>query len=203
MSNYNPRVGARYNQWTLIRRVNTDKWEARCTCGTAREVWVFGLLRGRSKSCGCATFCAANRRTQPGEYTTWRSMNNRCRYPSDGGYARYGGRGITVCDRWRKFQNFFDDMGPRPLGTSIDRIDNAKGYTPDNCRWSTWQEQMANRRPKKSKIMLTYCGKTRSISDWVRVKNLSFSTIYSRWRLNWSVPRIFSTPVHPHQRKHK
>lgn len=80
-------------------------------------------------------------------YSIWADMRQRCRNPSHHAYARYGGRGITVCDRWSAFENFLNDMGERPTPQhSIDRVDNDKGYFPENCRWATWKEQNMNRR---------------------------------------------------------
>jgi hypothetical protein len=80
-------------------------------------------------------------------YKTWQNMIARCQNPLHPIYDNYGGRGITVCERWKTFVNFFADMGERPDSKSLDRIDNEKGYFPDNCRWATKQEQDLNRRP--------------------------------------------------------
>jgi len=84
-------------------------------------------------------------------YWTWQGMHARCRYPSSSGYKHYGGRGITVCDRWASFENFLADMGERPKGTSIDRINVDGNYEPGNCRWATPKEQRQNRRAKEAK----------------------------------------------------
>ena len=80
-------------------------------------------------------------------WMSWMSMIQRCTNPNAADYPHYGGRGITVCDRWRQFANFFDDMGERPAGKTLDRIDNNVGYSSDNCRWATPLEQRHNQRP--------------------------------------------------------
>ncbi len=131
-------------------------WHCRCVCG--KEVITSGsdLRSGHSKSCGCLRFRTAsnlqhghNRAGKPSRtYQSWRTMKARCANPTEINWHRYGGRGITVCDRWQKFENFLEDMGERPADRTLDRIDPDGNYELSNCRWATLKEQRANRRTR-------------------------------------------------------
>lgn len=113
-----------------------------------------------------------------GLYNRYKSMLNRCHNPSNPSYARYGAKGVTVCDRWREsFQSFYEDMGAPPDGYTLDRIDNSKGYSPDNCRWATVKQQSENSsRPR----VISFNGKTMNVSQWAKHLGINTATLIER-----------------------
>lgn len=139
------------------------RWKCRCECGKETSVFASSLRLARSKSCGCLkielnlrdhTIHGHSKRTgQSPEYFTWKAMHGRCRQTTYHGWNRYGGRGIYVCSRWNSFENFFADMGKRPNGKTLDRIDTNGNYEPSNCRWATAKEQAENSRPRKKRTV--------------------------------------------------
>jgi len=206
------RVGERFGRLTVVgphaRRENGGQmrtyWRCRCDCGNYVEVFVGSLTEGLTQSCGCyrdevsgARFKDWNERRSTGHcreplYGTWTSMVSRCHSENDQAYCYYGARGISVCARWREsFEAFRDDMGPRPSGRTLDRVNNDGDYTRENCRWATTQEQHRNRR---GLCLLTFQGKTQTITEWAAEVGIPRVTLYGRRRRGWSVERTLTEP---------
>lgn len=196
-------VGKKFSRLTVISRAGNKgkhaRWNCKCDCGNEVVVHGGNIRRGHTRSCGCLhseTIKECNKThgmCEKKEYGVWAEMIKRCTNPNYKRYKDYGGRGISVCDRWRKFENFYADMGDRPKGTSIDRIDNDGNYNPNNCRWATNKEQCRNQR---SNVMLTFQGRTLCLSDWAVVVGIGRTTIRNRLStLNWSVEKALTTPV--------
>ena len=169
-------VGQRYGRGVVIARAEGPGrhpyWLCQCDCGNKWTTMGMTLRAGKSKSCGCLRKEAlanggwgkTHGLSKSKTWKTWVAMNARC----SGNHAMkryYSDRGIKVCERWMDFENFREDMGERPEGLTLDRIDPNKDYGPDNCRWASRREQRVNRRDTK---FYTYNGKTMCLSDWIR-----------------------------------
>lgn len=122
-------------------------------------------------------------------HNLWSGMVQRCTDPNHPHYADYGGRGITVCEEWKTFENFYADMGERPEGMWLEREDNDKGYSKSNCKWATPLEQGQN---KRNNVKLTYNGKTQTLAAWSRETGLKYRTIHARLNAGKTAEEVLS-----------
>lgn len=204
-------AGERFGELTTVMRVDMPAkvsgvvhagWLCRCSCGASVMVFTGNLRTGHTTKCQtCADATRREKLTRHGHtvggkvskvYSVWAGMVARCTRPSSHKYPDYGGRGITVCDQWTKFDNFLADMGDVPFsGAQIDRIDNDKGYEPGNCKWSTRKEQGRN---KRNNVLLTLNGVTRTLPEWAEITGIGYDALKQRVRSGWTDERALTTP---------
>lgn len=198
-------IGMRFERLIVISPAEPElqgkyfrpRWLCRCDCGVEKIVSVGHLRSGHTRSCGCLVRnnsithgCTVNGEIEP-IYNVWSTMKARCLNPNVDNYQNYGGRGIRVCERWLSFENFLADMGRPPgPGYSLDRIDNGGNYEPDNCKWSTAEEQARN---KRSNIIVEWQGQRMTLAEAARQVGANRSTVWRRVRRGWSPERALTT----------
>jgi len=189
-------TGQRFGRLTVYSRTGSDKsgqamWLCKCDCGNERTIRSNDLRNGQTQSCGCLQReriiqkLTTHGMAETAIYHVWSSMCQRCNNPNNAGYKNYGGRGITVCERWNKFENFYADMGEAPKELTIERIDNNKGYSPENCHWSTRKEQARNKRNNR---IIKYQGKDQCVSAWAEEIGVGHQIL--QYRLKKYPPQI-------------
>lgn len=195
-----------YGKWTVLDFSHKQRkgdhfdrfWMCRCECGTVRSVNEKNLRDGLTSSCGCSRKKDKLKNHHYRCWTSWARMIQRCCNPNHKNFHHYGARGITVCERWRdSFEDFFEDMGERPQGHTLDRINNDVGYRKDNCRWATSKQQNFNRRDNR---LITYSGVTRPLTEWAEILNVLAGTLFSRVSYGWTDERIIGIPIKKYKR---
>jgi len=199
--------GNKYGRLKVLEKADKSKgqirWLCKCDCGKETIVQGGHLREGNTTSCGCfANEILGNRVRTHGakgtpEYKTWLAMNARCNNPNTSNYDHYGGRGVLVCDRWTNFENFYQDMGPRPEGTTIDRENSNGNYEPGNCRWATSTEQARNKRNTR---LLMVDGKQVPLVEECEKLGVSSQLVYRRMKRGMSFEKAVNKPS-PTQRE--
>jgi hypothetical protein len=209
-------AGMKFGRLSVLSRAGNDKhgsamWNCVCDCGVTGVFKGRNLTIGKTKSCGC--WLLEQRRSPKkhghtsrtlgatSEYSAWKAMRQRCENPNNRSWKDYGGRGITVCDRWHTFSNFLQDMGKKPSpNLSIERVENNSGYTKENCIWATKRVQNRN---KRNNIILTHNGKSQTIKDWANEYGLLFGTLYFRILRGWPMEKALTPPQEQFRHKRK
>ena len=173
-------------------------WVCRCSCGSETTVEQYKIISGHTVSCGCWKLERSRTHAMTGtpEHRCWKNMRSRCTNPNIPSFDKYGGRGIQICARWSRFENFFEDMGPRPTPKhTIERIDNNGHYCPENCKWATMAEQDVNKRTNR---FLAWDGKTLTVSQWACQLGMPETTLRARiGYLGWSIEKALTLPRRP------
>lgn len=200
--------GRRFGRLTVVHREENGKgreprWRVRCKCGKEKVVHGRNLRKGRTRSCGCLNaemsgerwreLFSTHGRSKDGIYRIWQGMKNRCLNPQNKHYKDYGGRGIRVCKRWLKFENFFQDMGEKPKRMTLDRRDNDGNYEPENCRWATRKTQQRNTRATR---MIRFNGEVLPLPTWAEKYGINGETLRSRLNRGWPIKKAVTEPVH-------
>jgi len=206
-------IGMRFGNLVVLNRLLSylgyARWLCHCDCGNNKSVLGTNLIHNRTKSCGCLNKKWMSRLgknnkthglTKTSTFKSWKSMLDRCNNPNLRCYQYYGKRGIKVCDRWLKFENFLEDMNQKPSSKhQIDRIDNNKGYYKENCKWSSPKQNCRNRSNNHN---ILFNGKTQCISAWAEELDIPSQILYRRINLDlWSIERALITPFKKYQRK--
>jgi hypothetical protein len=206
--------GDKFGRWTALEHTETRYYPSgarqhfrmcRCECGKEQWVGEYKLRTGHSRSCGCLqSEVTAERSFKHGHsqrgarskaYSVWRNMISRCTNPNVPHYPSYGGRGITVCERWlNSFENFLADMGEPPPGLTIDRLNNDYGYYKENCAWKTPLDQALNRGGKRKSVKLTFDGFTLTFKEWAKKLGVDYKMLSARYYKGWPIERILTEP---------
>ncbi len=208
--NQNPSlVGMEFGRLTVVEEieprrnlkgvVKERRWRCMCSCGSSVLVGSAKIKSGNTRSCGCLRrdLVAAKNRTHGNygtpTYVSWNAMLTRVTNPNRHNSASYVGKGITVCDRWRSFESFLEDMGERPSSKhTIERRNNDGNYEPSNCYWGTKTQQAQN---QSHNVNLTLGEETHCVTEWSRLTGRKLSTLFGRIRMGWDDEKVLTTPL--------
>lgn len=194
-------TGNRYGRLLVLKHIKEAKWKCQCDCGNIVIVKSSHLMGGSTKSCGCLKKEIQHGMAETRIYHIWENMVQRTTNPKATGYANYGGKGVHVCEEWLDFRKFMQWARYRYSDNlTIDRIDNTKGYTPDNCRWVTRAQQNLN---MSRNVRISYKGQTKCMSEWASIYNINYKTLEYRIKHGWGVEKALSTPVKHVNKKNK
>lgn len=195
-------TGMKFGRLTALKQNGHDispsrkhvRWDCVCECGNVVNVRLNALRSGGLKSCGClkkeATHKIKHHMTNTTEYRTWAHIKGRCLRPTHADFYLYGGRGIKICERWaNSFEAFYEDMGPKPDGMSIDRIDVNGDYCKENCRWADNKTQSRNKRNNR---FIEFNGMNMCVTDWARHLGIHNSSLWERLK-KWPIEKSLST----------
>lgn len=190
-------TGTRFHKLTLKEHLflgekgrRRSAYRCECDCGNIKIILAQSIKSGRSKSCGCGISEQARTHgmSKQSEFWIWQGIIQRCENPNQTGYSRYGARGITVDARWKKFENFIEDMGRRPSPEhSVDRKDGTKGYSKENCRWATREEQFLNR---SITVLVPFDGDMLTVNKLSQRTGINRNTLRARIRAGWTPEQI-------------
>jgi len=194
-------TGMKFGMLTVVERSEQNtksreaKWICLCSCGNTTVTRGSKLRNGTVKSCGCLQRIASieanttHNHSYSNTYKIWSNMIHRCENPNNRYYYNYGDRGITVCDEWHTFENFLNDMGEKPKGLTLDRMDNDGNYCKDNCEWTTMRSQSNNTRRN---VYIEFDGKRQTIAQWARELNIGYDRLYGNIRRGKTIEQILS-----------
>jgi hypothetical protein len=202
-------TGRQFGRLKVLSQAGNDKhqktrWTCLCDCGAHTIVGRRNLLNGTARSCGCLRrevvrdLMSTHRMTGTGEYRSYQGAKGRCENPNNAAFANYGGRGIQFL--YVSFEQFFEDMGPRPRGMSLERCDNDGHYEPGNCRWAPATEQANN---KRNNIRLTAFGRTRTLARWANEVGIFRNVLEWRLKNGWSAEDVLTRPIRRDRRRAK
>lgn len=199
-------TGKRFGRLSVVRYDGNRRWRCLCDCGNEVKVLTECLTAGDTRSCGCLRReLASKSMTTHGKsktrlYRVWAGIKNRCYNPKTTNYKYYGGKGISMCEDWKNnFASFMEwavkngyDESAKSQECTLDRIDNSKGYSPDNCKWANHIEQCNN---QSSNRIFTYNEKTMTMSEWAREVGMKYTTLRARIRKGWSFENAIETNI--------